>query len=102
MVRSVGWCWLLFAAWAAALLAGTLPLALLGWIPLWVVGPTASCPALARLWPWRVGLQGLFRLLTPYLWAQASRTTNATRLVLFLDSVQRSPRRVVHLLAEPR
>ena len=82
---SLRWVVLLLSPLAAALLAGTLPLALLGWIPL--MGWLAY-----RSLPWRwpgvalaVGLQGLFALLTPYLWAHGLKDYQRDRLVLFLD-----------------
>ncbi len=79
------WLVLLLSPLVAAIVAGALPLLLLLWIPL--VGWLAW-----RSLPWkRVGLaatlavQGLFALITPYLWIHGLKEYQRDRLVLFLD-----------------
>ena len=79
------WLVLLLSPLVAAILAGTVPWALAAWIPL--MGLLAW-----RSLPWRrigVGLvvlvQGLFALLTPYLWMHGLKEYQRDRLVLFLD-----------------
>ncbi|MFM7267250.1 MAG: rod shape-determining protein RodA [Cyanobium sp.] len=79
------WLVLLLSPLVAAIVAGVLPLLLLLWIPL--VGWLAW-----RSLPWkRVGLaatlavQGLFALITPYLWMHGLKEYQRDRLVLFLD-----------------
>lgn len=79
------WVVLLLSPLVAAILAGVLPLALVAWVPLmgWLAW---------RSLPWkRVGLaivlavQGVFALLTPYLWLHGLKDYQRDRLVLFLD-----------------
>jgi len=79
------WLVLLLSPLVAAIVAGVLPLLLLLWIPL--VGWLAW-----RSLPWKhVGLaatlavQGLFALITPYLWMHGLKEYQRDRLVLFLD-----------------
>lgn len=81
----LAWVVLLLSPLVTAILAGTFPLALLGWVPL--MGLLAW-----RSLPWkRVGvtlvlaIQGLFAVLTPYLWEHGLKDYQKDRLVLFLD-----------------
>ena len=79
------WLVLLLSPLVAAIVAGVQPLLLIVWIPLmgWLAWTSL---------PWkRVGLavvlavQGLFALITPYLWMHGLREYQRDRLVLFLD-----------------
>ena len=79
------WLVLILSPLVTAIVAGALPLLLLLWIPLmgWIAW---------RFLPWkRVGLavtlavQGLFALITPYLWMHGLKDYQRDRLVLFLD-----------------
>jgi rod shape determining protein RodA len=81
----LAWVVLLLSPLVAAILAGVIPMALLGWVPL--MGLLAW-----RSLPWkRVGvsivlaIQGLFAVLTPYLWEHGLKDYQKDRLVLFLD-----------------
>ena len=79
------WLVLLLSPLVAAIVAGVLPLLLIVWIPLmgWLAWTSL---------PWkRLGLavvvtvQGLFALITPYLWMHGLKDYQRDRLVLFLD-----------------
>jgi rod shape determining protein RodA len=79
------WLLLLLSPLVTAILAGAQPWLLLAWVPL------AGLLAWRSL-PWRrIGLavvlavQGLFALLTPYLWLHGLKDYQRDRLVLFLD-----------------
>ncbi|MFM7086234.1 MAG: rod shape-determining protein RodA [Cyanobium sp.] len=81
----LGWLVLLLSPLVAAILAGTLPLALLVWIPLMALLAWRSLP-------WRrlgvaivVAVQGLFAWITPWLWLHGLKEYQRDRLVLFLD-----------------
>lgn len=79
------WLVLLLSPLVSAILAGTVPQALVVWIPIMA--------GLAwRFLPWRWGgvaivaaVQGLFALITPYLWLHGLKEYQRDRLVLFLD-----------------
>jgi len=81
----LAWVVLLLSPLVAAILAGVVPMALLGWVPLMGVLAWRSLP-----WK-RVGVgivlavQGLFAVLTPYLWEHGLKDYQKDRLVLFLD-----------------
>ena len=81
----LSWLLLLLSPLVTAILAGALPWMLLVWIP--VIGLLAW-----RSLPWRrlglavvLAVQGLFALLTPYLWLHGLKEYQRDRLVLFLD-----------------
>ncbi|MCT0213807.1 MULTISPECIES: rod shape-determining protein RodA [unclassified Synechococcus] len=81
----LAWVILLLSPLAAAILAGTFPLALLALIPL--MGVLAY-----RSLPWKrtglaivLAIQGLASLLTPYLWQHGLKGYQRDRLVMFLD-----------------
>ncbi|MCP9917236.1 rod shape-determining protein RodA [Cyanobium sp. ATX 6F1] len=81
----LAWVVLLLSPLVAAILAGVLPLALAAWVPL--MGLLAW-----RSLPWKrlgvvitLAVQGLFALLTPYLWMHGLKDYQRDRLVLFLD-----------------
>jgi rod shape determining protein RodA len=82
------WLLLLLSPLFTAIMAGTVPWLLLGWIPLmgWVAW---------RSLPWKaIGLalvlavQGLFAVGTPWLWEHGLRPHQRDRLTLFLDPAQ--------------
>jgi rod shape determining protein RodA len=79
------WLVLLLSPLVTAILAGAWPWGLAAWIPLMAVLAWRSLP-------WRgVGVaivltvQGLFALITPYLWLHGLKEYQRDRLVLFLD-----------------
>ncbi|MCP9887941.1 rod shape-determining protein RodA [Cyanobium sp. ATX 6A2] len=80
-----GWLLLLLSPLATAILAGTLPWGLLGWIPFtaWLAWTSL---------PWKrlglaivVGVQGFFAAITPWLWLNVLQDYQRDRLALFLD-----------------
>jgi rod shape determining protein RodA len=82
------WVVLLLSPLVAAIVAGTLPWLLIGWIPLmgWLAWTSL---------PWkRIGLglvlavQSLFAVATPWLWEHGLRPHQRARLTLFLDPGQ--------------
>ena len=82
------WLLLLLSPLFTAIIAGTVPWLLVGWIPLmgWVAW---------RSLPWKgIGLalvlavQGLFAVGTPWLWEHGLRPHQRARLTLFLDPAQ--------------
>jgi rod shape determining protein RodA len=82
------WVLLLLSPLVAAITAGTLPMLLLGWIPL--VGWMAW-----KSLPWKrvalaisLAVQGLFAVATPWLWEHGLRPHQRARLTLFLDPGQ--------------
>ena len=79
------WLVLLLSPLVAAIVAGVQPLLLILWIPLmgWLAW---------RSLPWKrialavvLAVQGLFALITPYLWMHGLKEYQRDRLVLFLD-----------------
>ena len=82
------WVLLLLSPLVSAILAGTLPWLLVGWIPL--MGWQAF-----RSLPWKrtaagvvIAVQGLFAVATPWLWEHGLRPHQRARLTLFLDPAQ--------------
>ncbi|MCP9911899.1 rod shape-determining protein RodA [Cyanobium sp. BA20m-14] len=82
------WVLLLLSPLVTAITAGTLPVLLLGWIPL--VGWMAW-----KSLPWKrvalaisLAVQGLFAVATPWLWQHGLRPHQRARLTLFLDPGQ--------------
>lgn len=81
----LGWVVLLLSPLVAAILAGTLPPALVIWVPLMGLIAYRSLP-----WRWigvaiTLAVQGLFAAITPYLWMHGLKAYQRDRLVLFLD-----------------
>jgi rod shape determining protein RodA len=79
------WVVLLLSPLMAAIVAGTFPWGLAGWVPLMALLAWRSLP-----WRWVgvtlvVAVQGLFALITPYLWMHGLKDYQRDRLVLFLD-----------------
>jgi rod shape determining protein RodA len=79
------WLILLISPLVTAILAGAWPWGLLAWVPLMGVLAWRSLPwpriALAAV----LAIQGLFALITPYLWMHGLKDYQRDRLVLFLD-----------------
>jgi len=79
------WLVLLISPLVTAILAGAWPWALLAWVPLMGVLAWRSLPwkrvALAVV----LAVQGLFAVITPYLWMHGLKDYQRDRLVLFLD-----------------
>jgi len=82
------WVVLLISPLVAAIVAGTFPWLLIGWIPLmgWLAWTSL---------PWKrlgsgiaVGVQMLFAVATPWLWEHGLRPHQRARLTLFLDPGQ--------------
>jgi rod shape determining protein RodA len=82
------WVALLLSPLVSAIVAGTLPWLLLGWIPL--VGWLAwiSLPWKRTMLAVAIAVQGLFAVLTPWLWEHGLRPHQRDRLTLFLDPGQ--------------
>ena len=79
------WLVLLLSPLVTAVLAGTLPWALAGWVPLMVWLGWRSLPW-KRIGPLLVLLvQGAFAALTPWMWMNVLEDYQRDRLVLFLD-----------------
>ncbi len=81
----LAWVVLLLSPLVTAILAGVLPVALVAWVPL--MGVLAW-----RFLPWKhvgvtivLAVQGLFAVITPYLWMHGLKDYQRDRLVLFLD-----------------
>ena len=81
----LSWLILLISPLVTAILAGAWPWLLLAWVPLIGLLAWRSLPwprlALAAV----LAIQGLFALITPYLWLHGLRDYQRDRLVLFLD-----------------
>jgi rod shape determining protein RodA len=81
----LSWLILLISPLVTAILAGAWPWGLLAWVPLMGVLAWRSLPwpriALAAV----LAIQGLFALITPYLWMHGLKDYQRDRLVLFLD-----------------
>ena len=82
------WVVLLLSPLVAAIVAGTLPWLLLGWVPLmgWLAWKSL---------PWKrvalaisLAVQGIFAIATPWLWEHGLRPHQRDRLTLFLDPAQ--------------
>ena len=81
----LAWVVLLLSPLVTAILSGSLPWALAGWIPLmgWVAW---------RSLPWKqvalgvvLAVQGIFALASPWLWSHGLKPHQRDRLVMFLD-----------------
>ncbi len=81
----LSWLVLLLSPLVTAILAGAWPWALLAWVPLMGLLAWRSLPwprlALAAV----LAIQGLFAVITPYLWMHGLKDYQRDRLVLFLD-----------------
>ena len=81
----LSWLVLLLSPLVTAILAGAWPWVLLAWVPLMGLIAWRSLPwprlALAAV----LAIQGLFAVITPYLWLHGLKDYQRDRLVLFLD-----------------
>ena len=84
----LSWLVLLLSPLVTAILAGAWPWLLLAWVPLMGLLAWRSLPwprlALAAV----LAIQGLFAVITPYLWLHGLKDYQRDRLVLFLDPSQ--------------
>ncbi|MEB3308323.1 MAG: rod shape-determining protein RodA [Cyanobacteriota bacterium] len=85
---SGAWVVLLLSPLVSATAAGTFPWLLIGWIPMmgWLAWKTLPWKRSAALVV--VVLQGIFAVLTPWLWDHGLRAHQRARLTLFLDPAQ--------------
>ena len=79
------WLLLLLSPLVTAIVAGTLPWALLGWIPFTAWLAWSSLPWKRAGLAIVVGVQGFFAAITPWLWLNGLQDYQRDRLVLFLD-----------------
>ena len=81
----LSWLVLLLSPLVTAILAGAWPWVLLAWVPLMGLIAWRSLPwprlAMAAV----LAIQGLFAVITPYLWLHGLKDYQRDRLVLFLD-----------------
>jgi rod shape determining protein RodA len=82
------WVVLLLSPLVSAIAAGTLPWLLIGWIPLMGWLAWTSLPWKRIMLAVAVAVQGLFAVLTPWLWEHGLRPHQRDRLTLFLDPGQ--------------
>ena len=82
---SLAWLVLLLSPLVSAIVAGTLPILLTVWIPLMGVMAWKTLPWKQAGTAAVIAIQGLFALLTPYLWMHGLKEYQRDRLVLFLD-----------------
>jgi rod shape determining protein RodA len=81
----LSWLVLMLSPLVSAIVAGTLPILLIIWIPLMGVLAWKSLPWKQTGAAVVMGIEGLFSLLTPYLWMHGLKDYQRDRLVLFLD-----------------
>jgi rod shape determining protein RodA len=82
------WVVLLLSPLVSAITSGTVPWLLIGWIPLMGWLAWTSLPWKRVMLAVAVGVQGLFAVLTPWLWEHGLRPHQRDRLTLFLDPGQ--------------
>jgi len=81
----LSWLVLMLSPLITAVMAGTVPWILVGWIPLMAYLAWRSLPWKRTALTVVVAIQGLFSLLTPYLWMHGLKEYQRDRLVVFLD-----------------
>ncbi len=81
----LSWLVLMLSPLITAVMAGTVPWILVGWIPLMAYLAWRSLPWKRTALAVVVAIQGLFSLLTPYLWMHGLKEYQRDRLVVFLD-----------------
>ena len=81
----LSWLVLLLSPLITAVMAGTIPWILVGWIPLMAYLAWRSLPWKRTALTVVVAIQGLFSLLTPFLWMHGLKEYQRDRLVVFLD-----------------
>ncbi len=82
------WVVLLLSPLVSAIAAGTWAWALIGWIPLMGWLAWSSLPWKRAAASVAVAVQGLFAVITPWLWEHGLRPHQRARLTLFLDPAQ--------------
>ena len=82
------WVVLLLSPLVSAIAAGTWAWALIGWIPLMGWLAWKSLPWKRAAASVAVGLQGVFAVITPWLWEHGLRPHQRARLTMFLDPAQ--------------
>ena len=82
------WVVLLLSPLVSAIAAGTWPWALIGWIPLMGWLAWKSLPWKRAAASVAVAVQGVFAVITPWLWEHGLRPHQRARLTLFLDPAQ--------------
>ena len=81
----LSWLVLLLSPLITAILAGAWPWALLAWVPLMGLLAWRSLPWQRTALAVVLAIQGLFAVITPYLWMHGLKDYQRDRLVLFLD-----------------
>jgi rod shape determining protein RodA len=81
----LSWLVLMLSPLVSAIVAGTLPILLVIWIPAMGVLAWKSLPWKQTGAAVIIGIEGLFSVLTPYLWMHGLKEYQRDRLVLFLD-----------------
>jgi len=81
----LSWLVLMLSPLITAVMAGTVPWILVGWIPLMAYLAWRSLPWKRTALAVVVAIQGLFSLLTPYLWMHGLMEYLRVGLVVFLD-----------------
>jgi len=82
------WVVLLLSPLVSAIVAGVWAWGLIGWIPLMAVLAWKSLPWKRTALALVVGIQGLFAVITPWLWTNVLQPHQRDRLTLFLDPSQ--------------
>ncbi|WP_185464156.1 MULTISPECIES: rod shape-determining protein RodA [unclassified Synechococcus] len=82
------WLLLLLSPLVTAILAGTIPWALVAWIPAMGLLAWRSLPWKAQAASLTVLIQGVFALGTPWLWSHGLKEHQRARLTMFLDPSQ--------------
>jgi rod shape determining protein RodA len=82
------WLLLLLSPLFTAILAGTIPWALVAWIPAMGLLAWRSLPWKAQAASFTVLIQGVFALGTPWLWSHGLKEHQRARLTMFLDPSQ--------------
>ncbi|CAK6691070.1 rod shape-determining protein RodA [Synechococcus sp. BA-124 BA4] len=82
------WLMLLLSPLFTAILAGTIPWALVAWIPAMGLIAWRSLPWKALATSLTLAIQGVFALGTPWLWSHGLKDHQRARLTMFLDPSQ--------------
>jgi rod shape determining protein RodA len=82
------WLLLLLSPLFTAILAGTIPWALVAWVPAMAVLAWRSLPWKSLAASVTLVIQGVFALGTPWLWAHGLKDHQRARLTMFLDPSQ--------------
>ncbi|WP_198949684.1 rod shape-determining protein RodA [Synechococcus sp. 1G10] len=82
------WLLLLLSPLFTAILAGTIPWALVAWVPAMGLVAWRSLPWKALATSLTLAIQGIFALGTPWLWSHGLKDHQRARLTMFLDPSQ--------------